>query len=304
VTAALAISADPTPLTNRGVYPQATSWTESAFDYYRATVCSSVELVLSDLCEHLDDGRGINRETGPAVRHYGQHVQLRNWKGDVLASIFWGGANIKPNVEAKGSCAPAVAGILRRLGEHRPSRLDVKRDATAPALFATVRELALAYSQRLGLAFQELANHSPDKGDTVYLGSRQSQVMLRIYQPGLKRAQEEGRWGSQVSPEEREAVRVELEFKPHKDRAKAAAAALAPDQLWGVSPWTAEFASEVFAMSVQPISIAERRESNRNRALRFMASQYQAHLADLLRECGGDLAAFGATIADLAEIQR
>ena len=55
-------------------------------------------------------------------------------------------------------------------------------------------------------------------------------------------------------------------------------------------------------MSVQPISIAERRESNRNRALRFMAAQYRTHLADLLKECDGDLEQFGAAIADLADI--
>jgi hypothetical protein len=261
-------------------------------------------MVLARLVADLDDGRGINRDPGPAVRHYGQHVQLKNWKGNVLASVFWGGANVKPNVEGKGSFAPAVARILRDLGEHRPSRADVKRDATAPGLFPTLRLNALDLSKRLGIAFQELANHCPDKGDTVYLGSRLSQAMLRIYQPGLKRAQEEGRTGDMITPEERNAVRIELEFKPQKDRAKTVAATLSPDQLWGVSPWIAEFVGEAFAMNVQPISISERRESNRNRALRYMAGQYQAHLADLLRECGGDLAAFGSAIADLADLER
>jgi hypothetical protein len=69
-----------------------------------------------------------------------------------------------------------------------------------------------------------------------------------------------------------------------------------------VSPWIAEFASEVFAMNVQPISISDRRESNRNRALRYMATQYRGHLADLLGECQGDVALFGSTILDLADI--
>jgi hypothetical protein len=230
-------------------------------------------------------------------------MQLRDWRGHVLAAVFWGGANVQPNVEAKGSYAPAVARLLRELKEHKPSRADVKRDATAPLLFQRLRELALAYAERFGLAFQEVANHDPDKGDTVYLGSRKSQAMLRIYQPGLKRAQEEGRTGELISDDERNAVRIELEFKPQKPRAKIAAATLSPDELWGVSPWIAEFAGEVFAMNVQPISIAERRESNRNRALRFMAAQYQAHLASLLEECGGDLELFGATIADLADLR-
>jgi hypothetical protein len=105
-----------------------------------------------------------------------------------------------------------------------------------------------------------------------------------------------------IHPDERNAVRVELQFQPQKRRAKHAAATLSPDQLWGVSPWIADFAGEVFAMDVQPISISERRESDRNRALRFMASQYQAHLKSLWAECQGDPATFGAAIADLADI--
>jgi hypothetical protein len=264
-----------------------------------------VEILIAHLCEGLSaGGRPISRDLGPAVRHYENHVQLRDWRGHLLASVFWGGSNGKPNVEAKGSYAPAVARLMRSLGEHRPSRADTKRDGTAPGLYGALRTLALACAARHGLAFQEFFNHDPDKGDTLYLGSRKSQAMLRIYQPGLKRAQEEGRTGDMISDDERNAVRIELEFKPQKPRAKAAAATLSPDQMWGVSPWIAEFAAEVFAMNVQPISISERRESNRNRALRFMASQYQAHLASLLDDCGGDLALFGSTIADLADLSR
>ena len=117
-----------------------------------------------------------------------------------------------------------------------------------------------------------------------------------------KRAQEEGRTGDDIYPDDRNAVRVELEFRPQKKPAKAAAATLAPDAIWGVSPWIAEFASEVFAMNVQPISISDRRESNRDRALRFAATQYRKHFADLLEDCGGDVALWGSTMLTLADI--
>lgn len=291
------------PMTNRGVYPLP-GWEESALDYYRASVGASVEHLLSALSEALEKGgRAVTREQGAPVRYYASHVALTDRLGRVAASVFWGGSNVLPNVEAKGSAAPAIAAILRDRWEHRPSRVDVKRDATAPGLFAQLLELAGRYAAERDLGFQHVANHHPDKGDTFYLGSRQSQAFLRVYQPGLKRAQEEGRTGDQIAQEEREACRVELEFKPQKPRAKLAAATLSPDALWGVSSWIADYAGEVFAMNVQPISISERRESNRNRALRFMASQYQAHLAALLAECHGDMALFGSTIADLADIR-
>jgi len=233
------------------------------------------------------------------VSYYSQHVALTDRLGRVACSVFWGGSNVQPNVEAKGGCAPAIAGILRARWEHRPSRVDVKRDASAQGLFADLFALARVYADTRELALQEHRNHHPDKGDTFYLGSRQSQAYLRVYQPGLKRAQEEGRSGDQISAEERNAVRVELEFKPQKPRAKLAAATLSPDEMWGVSPWIADYAGEVFAMNVQAIRISERRESNRNRALRFMGAQYDAHLSDLWRECQGDAAMFGLAVADL-----
>lgn len=303
---ALTVLADGSaPLTNRGVYPAPRGWTEPAFDYYRASpACDTGELlsVLTDKLARMY--RDVHFDTGPPVRHYEEHRRFRDWRGHVLASVFWGGANVRPNVESKGSFAPSVARILRELGDHSPSRVDVKRDATAPGLFGELRALALTYRERLGLTFGEIANHDPDKGDTLYLGSRKSQAMLRIYQPGLKRAQEEGRTGDQISSCERQAARVELEFKPQKQRAKRAAATLCPDAMWGISEWVAEFAAEVFRMNVKPISIAERRESNHARALRFMSKQYRAHLQWLLDECYGDPTQFGLSICDLADLLR
>ena len=55
-------------------------------------------------------------------------------------------------------------------------------------------------------------------------------------------------------------------------------------------------------MNVQPITISERRESDRNRALRFMATQYRTHLESLLAECQGDVSMLGSVLLDLADI--
>jgi hypothetical protein len=298
-------AATATPTTNRGVYPQPDGWSASAFDYARMSILGPPsEQVLLALEEGLAAvGRPVTREVGAAVKHYSNHVALTDRVGRVLSDVFWGGQNVRPNVEAKGQYAALVVPIIRATGwHHRPSRVDVKRDATAPGLFRTLHDLALSYKSERGLTLGSWLNHDPDKGDTLYLGGRTSQVMLRIYQPALKRAQEEGRTGDDITADERDAVRVELEFKPHKQAAKLAAATLSPDQLWGVSTWSADFAGEVFAMNVQPINISERRESDRNRALRFMASQYRAHLQSLFLDCQGDVSLFGSTILDLADV--
>lgn len=262
-------------------------------------------MLLIELATELEmPGLPVSRDEGPAVKHYSKHVILRDRLGNALASVFWGGSNMQPNVEAKGSRAPAVARILRSKWPHRPSRVDVKRDAAAPGLFRAVRQAAEVVADRHRLRPpQDISNNHPDVGDTFYVGSRKSPVFLRVYQPGLKRAQEEGRTGDQITQEERDTVRMELEFKPQKPRAKFAAATCTPDELWGASPWLADLAAEVFAMNVRPISMSERRESNRERALRFMGKQYQAHLKALFIDCQGDYALYGEAVAQLAEIE-
>jgi hypothetical protein len=272
------------------------------FDYYRATVDAAPELIVRTLEEALAEaGKPVTREQGPEVKHYAAHIALTDRRGAVLADVFWGGQNGTPNVELKGSNAALAAHAVRTL-PHRPSRVDVKRDAQRAGLYDDLYALGSTWFEKYRIPLRDCGSNDPDKGNTFYLGARSSQVLLRIYQPGLKRAQEEGRTGSLITQEERDGVRVELEVKPQKKPAKLAAATKCPDALWGVSRPVAQFALEVFAMTVQPFSISDRRDSNRDRALRAMAMQYRRHLADLHAECGGDAEAFMTTLLDLADI--
>ena len=203
------LTAEPAPPTNRGVYPLS-GWTASAFDYLRATVDdASAEQVVSALLRGLDAaGRPATVEEAAVVKHYERHVQLVDVRGRNLCDVFWGGQNGRPNVEAKGANAVLVAPILRAQFAHRPSRVDPMRQGTQEGLWADVVAVARRFHLERGIALLEFLNHDPDKGDTVYLGSRKSQVCIRIYQPGLKRAQEEGRTGDQISDEERNGVRI------------------------------------------------------------------------------------------------
>jgi DNA relaxase NicK len=139
-----------------------------------------------------------------------------------------------------------------------------------------------------------------DHGRTIYLGSRNSQVFLRIYEKGKKYAAE---LGIPLTDELRNWIRVEVEFKPQNRKSKSLASILTPDAIWGTSAWLADFAQEAFAMEAERININQRRESDQQRALRFMGSQYGGHLRALLNDLDGDLTAFGAAIADLAGIE-
>lgn len=274
---------------------------EFRFDYYRCTPRADLSELLTVLEIELADAFGpIRRGPRPPVRHYAEGVEFIDAADQSICSVLWGGQNSRPNIIASGSPAHVVADIVRREWWHNPSRVDSKVDVLAPGLFDHFRDLSRAFARRWSIGRQCLFHDDPDKGDTIYLGSRTSQVFVRLYQPGLKRAQEDGRVAGDILPEERDTVRIELEFKPKNECAKRRAATVSPVECWSVSPWTSDLLRELFAMNVTPISVAMRRESNRDRALRFMCEQYRAHLLGLLEEHHGDLDAFAIDLIDRA----
>ena len=108
--------------------------------------------------------------------------------------------------------------------------------------------------------------------------------------------------GDAIHQSERDAVRLEIEFKPQNERAKARAASCAPAECWTISPWATDLANQVLAMDAEPISIAMRRESNLDRAIWHMCHQYGPHLDALLKQHGGDLEAFAMDLLARAGI--
>ena len=278
---------------------------EFRFDYYRCSPRADLMELLSVLEYELADAFGpIRRGERPPVRYYAEGVEFLDATDNAVCSVLWGGRNARPNVLASGSSAHVVAGIVRREWWHQPSRLDSKLDLLAPGMFDTLREATRVFAGRWNIGRYTVFNDDRDKGDTIYLGSRTSQVYVRLYQPGLKRAQEDGRVAGDILQDERDTVRIELEFKPQNARAKARAATVSPVECWAVSRWSADLLEELLAMNVTPISVAMRRESNRDRALRFMCDQYRVHLLGLLEEHGGDLDAFAMDLIERTNGQR
>jgi hypothetical protein len=235
---------------------------------------------------------------GLKARYYACNTALVDEKGALLLNVKWGGANPHPHVECKGRASPFVAAHLRQWFDHRPTRIDHAVDMRGEGQFDTIADLTRAMAKRFGLRWAPAGDWATaDAGRTIYLGSRKSQIMVRIYEKGLEYC---ARLGLPVTDELRHWVRYEIEFKPQNKRSKAIAAKIEGRQIWGSSEWTRHLAEGVLNMAVEPISIRERRESNRERALRFMASQYGAHLGALLDDCNHDLAEFGRAIADMA----
>jgi hypothetical protein len=274
------------------------------FDFYRATVPASVEATIQALVKGLEGTVGPLERVDMKGRHsYAVVTALKDAEGFIIGEVAHGGVNPHPSVEFSGSWSPVGADVLRAMPcGHRPSRVDACCDVVSSGLFDWLVSYSKELAERFAIKRRVFLDEHPDRGSTIYLGSRTSQVFVRLYQPCLKRAEEEGREGDQISQEERDTVRLEIEFKAQKGPAKHLAQSIAPAGVWSVSRWSAELATTVFAMDLIPISIADRRESNRDRALRVMGMQYAKHLRALMDDCHGDLTAFGERVAELAGI--
>lgn len=272
-----------------------------SLDAYCATVFHHPDVLLNDLFELMQYAElQPTIVDGGKIKFYARNQVLIDETGHRLLSVKSGGSNPHPHVECKGLASPIVAAHLRANYDHRPTRIDDAKDLRAPRLFDLVHRRLRRIAKRFNLRLSYDGDWStPDAGRTIYLGARTSQVFVRVYEKGLKYARD---LGLPVTDELRNWVRFELEFHPQTKTAKTSASTLTPEQLWGSTRWTTELAGELLSMRTEPISIRERRESNVDRALRFMASQYRGPLGALLEACDGDYAAFGQAIAELAGI--
>ncbi len=218
---------------------------------------------------------------GPPVQFYAQNTLLLAPSGHRLLSIRSGGQNAHPFVECKGAHSDVVAAAIR-LFEHSPARLDSAYDLRGPTVWDELCAIcdqfeAGAYDggeRRVRLNHQGAKRDNPDRGTTLYLGSRSSQTYVRVYQKGLQIAEEMGLHGDDIPDELRHWVRVELEYKPDKRFARMKAAKLAPAELWGCSPWTRCFAKLALSIDAEKIKMSEKRETNEERAWRYCLQQY------------------------------
>lgn len=284
------------PLTNRGVYPRNEGDACDGFDGYCATVFHAPDPLFDDLfCLMESAGYGPSVHEGGKVRFYAVNRLLVDSKGHQLLAMKHGGANPHPHIDCTGRASQTLARYLRERYDHRPTRIDHAVDLRAPGLFDRLHRYAVGLCKEHRLAGKPSGDWvTPDAGRTFYIGSRKSQVFVRIYEKGLEYA---NKLGLPITDELREWVRIEIEFKPKTDPAKLLAPSVEGPQIWGSTGWTNQLASEVLGMATQPVSIRERRESDRERALRYCFSQYGAHLRALFEELNGDPDAFGTYIA-------
>ena len=180
--------------------------------------------------------------------------------------------------EFKGASTPTTAGAVRKHwpGKHTVSRADACEDLEHPDAFDTVTRM---FDQVKDKRVQSLmiAPREGDRGRTIYWGSTQSRVYVRLYEAGkMKDRLHYGRpnW-----------VRPEGQFRPGKAVEKVLASTLSPLEFWGLSAWTkraAEMLCNVdvprFAPPAQPVEF--------DKTTLYLARAFRRHFAELKEDLG------------------
>lgn len=248
------------------------------FDAYTATTGSLMPNAAMDCL--MFDADTVKQGGG----HHGfrHRLVVSGADGHQTGSVQYGGQH--PDlvmIEVKGERTPAVVDKLRAVAPgHNCTRVDSCCDFEFPGAFEALLAPCTGVKKEHKLRGSKAGDWDdfPEDGRTLYLGAATSVARARLYEKGL---QPEYRHLNRA-----DYCRLELQVRPSKD-SKQIYSQLDALQVWGCSRWTRDLAARVLESEVlaHPAGTI-RRETSRDRALRFMCKQYGAHIMSLMHEYG------------------
>lgn len=250
------------------------------FDWYQATVREDSTTVL----DVLSAGLGAEVRLGRAANGYDRGYDLHAG-GSTVARVFAGGRNGWPNVLASGDDTDALVPVVRTAwpGLHRVTRMDAAEDFDGAGTWDRLYAPAISLADERRIKVDQAGDwHRNEYGRTLYLGSRKSAVMVRLYEKGKQLREQALDRAGDISPD---LCRLEVQVRPEKASREHAAAA-SPEEAFGYADWTRELAQRVLGLDVERVHIRERRLSDRERALTWLVMQYGAHLEERAGELG------------------
>lgn len=251
------------------------------FDAYTATTTmAGVDCIRSMLLAHQAAGD----EWGDATGYHGfeRKEYFKGPDGSEWASMLYGGRQgQRVMVEVKGERSPEIVEHFREVSpEHRCTRVDSCVDLDNGAgTWEMVDGIMLKVKEQFGLYGEIRGDWSqPEKGRTRMLGAATS--------PNRARAYEKGKQAHLAHLNLPHLCRVEIQIRP-RGTARERYSTVTADQAWAASPFTRELAALLLGAKLDPIpSGTVYRESERERALRWMAKQYGGHLIGLRQDLG------------------
>jgi len=285
------------------------------FDYYACTVQADPNRVLETL-QKL--GNSFDQcDSLAAAYHYDHGLTINHKDTGLACRMLIKEGQEHPFIFASSDATDAFVDLVRNEwpDRHEVTRCDPCQDfydaSARPQLYRLMRR----HAKERRMAFRQIKPLDPSCGQTTYLGSRKSEFNLRMYDKGWEVFNKQhatiGRkallktsdftfkvGGADVRPAD--WIRVELEARPKEKEARRIAAAATPEDVWGLTTWTREFAIEAFKLELEQAYFRVPRVGNDERALRWMCHQY----ANMLHRMHGDLgdwACVGKQIGDVLQ---
>lgn len=266
------------------------------FDAYSATMEGpKPDDLMQILFDQVGIGAGFSKSKG--FHTFGERLAIKGTDGHEFGAVQWGGCQgSRLMFEVKGEHTPKAAEALRARFPHRVTRVDACADFDAPGAFERVLGPCIEVKKARGIMGGKAGDWDdfPEKGRTLYLGSKASPTRMRLYEKGLQ-----PEYAHLSRPD---WVRIEAQVRPAKE-AKETFSTLSPLDVWGASRWTRDIAAAVLESHVDPHPAGTvYRLSDRETALRWMCKQYGQHLTGLAQDLGG-WDCVGLTLAEILREQ-
>lgn len=263
------------------------------FDWYSASIDATPDYIISLLkpiypLASLEPARPQNGFT---------HAdKLVNQYGETIVTLWYGGSRQGTNtfVFASGQNADFFAYRIRELfPDHELVRADVAIDYEEKGAYLSLVQHGIKSSRGvsvknkfIGQAGSEFAPDHPD-GRSLYLGSRSSVSMIRIYEKGKKDDKTRPDW-----------VRAEFEFKPKGFEARQYYAKASVQQIIGATKLgVAFFPALGLVVKSSPVPPGTVRiKSDHDRAMQHLVKQYRKTLLAELDRNGGSYELLGMTL--------
>lgn len=241
------------------------------FDAYGATIR---ERELPYVVDCLASSVGGLAYRGKPMPRYGNTLAI-DLNGRMAAWVGQDTTSGNVYIEAKGDTTPAMVKAIRvHFPEHTVPRVDVAEDYDEPGVFEKLQAIIrTAKGPKVKGQYIALPDDVED-GRTWTAGVRGGVGYLRLY--------EWGKHPDRVHLGRPNAVRPELECRPHYARDKAAAAKMTPLEVWGMTSWTQRVGE---ALTQCPITRwdPEVRKYSHDKTTRYIALTFRRHLEEMLR---------------------
>ena len=220
----------------------------------------------------------------------GRHGYTAGWEikkaGGVVASVLAGGRNPWPSAKSSGSCTPDFVGVVRGCfpQTHHVSRLDSCIDFDYPGAFDQLALLCELTGAERGLkrTFMQSSGKNGNEGRTFYIGSPSSDCRVRLYEKGHEMV---SKFPGRAAEFSLDHVRIEMQGRP-QDIARISAAAVTPDEAWGLSQTARLVARRCLGRQVDRIAGSRHDLTDLESSADHLALQYRKTVMHLFNKAG------------------